>query len=101
MTKVIQFNQEEQACKKCELIHSYFDDIVESKSPNELFTLLSDLVDKSLEFFGDELFQDGYDVDYKFGFKSSLEQDIELKQGKINDIEKDLDKEVAFVRIII
>ncbi|MFO1442813.1 hypothetical protein KDN24_06240 [Bacillus sp. Bva_UNVM-123] len=85
MNNLIKFNHEDQVCKKCELINSYFDDIVNSKSPEQLFTSLSDLVNDALEYFGEELFQDGFDVGSKIGCVELLKENIKANQELIKE----------------
>lgn len=50
MTKIIQFNkqpEEQHSCPTCDLVLSYIDEIADSESPEELFELLSELVEEA------------------------------------------------------
>jgi hypothetical protein len=99
MTKVIQFKreveQEESCCPYCELVLDHIEGIAESESPQELFELLSQLVNEASHIGSEEFFDDGFEIGHKVGYKDALEDEVEIKQSIIREIEEDLDKDVA------
>jgi hypothetical protein len=88
--KVIQFKKEE-TCPICDLVSEFMEDVVESKSPEELFSTLNELAMVAANMGNEEGFEAGFDLGYKVGYKSSLESDIEIKKQLVTEIEEELD----------
>lgn len=94
MSKVIQFKKEE-TCPICDLVSEFMEDVAESESPEELFSLLTELAVIANNMGADEGFESGFDIGYKEGYKGALEADLEIKKQIIADIEEGLENETA------
>ncbi|PLR72304.1 hypothetical protein [Bacillus sp. UMB0728] len=94
MSKVIQFKKEEN-CPICDLVSEFMEDVAESESPEELFSLLAELALISNNTGTDEGFERGFDIGHKVGYKDALESDMEIKKQIIADIEEELDNDTA------
>ncbi len=95
MSKVIQFKKEEETCPICDLVYEFMEDVAESESSEELFSLLTELAVIANNMGVDEGFERGFDVGHKVGYKDALESDMEIKKQIIADIEEELDNDTT------